>query len=62
MSDHATTADIDAVQPHPLVSQLSALHQFRTQVDVAVVVLVLVLTNLIAHFTTPWASIGTVRE
>jgi uncharacterized protein len=60
MSDHATTADIDAVQPHPLVSQLSALHQFRTQVDVAVVVLVLVLTNLIAHFTTPWANIATV--
>jgi uncharacterized protein len=59
MSDHATTA-IDAAQPHPLVSQLSALHQFRTQVDVAVVVLVLVLTNLIAHFTTPWANIATV--
>jgi hypothetical protein len=59
MSDHATAA-IDAVQPHPLVSQLSALHQFRTQVDVAVVVMVLVLTNLVAHFTTPWANIATV--
>jgi membrane protease YdiL (CAAX protease family) len=52
---HAATADT-----HPLVSQLSALHQFRIQVDVAVVVVVLVLTNLIAHFTTPWASIATV--
>ena len=59
MSDHATAA-VDAVQPHPLVSQLSALHQFRTQVDVAVVVMVLVLTNLVAHFTTPWANIATV--
>jgi membrane protease YdiL (CAAX protease family) len=59
MSDHAMTA-IDPDQPHPLVSQLSALHQFRTQVDVAVVVLVLVLTNLVAHFTTPWANIATV--
>ncbi len=28
--------------------------------DIAVVVAVLVLTNLIAHFTTPWASIATV--
>ncbi len=59
MSDHATAA-VEATQPHPLVSQLSALHQFRIQVDVGVVVLVLVLTNLIAHFTTPWASIATV--
>jgi uncharacterized protein len=59
MSDHPTTA-FAAVDPHPLVSQLSALHQFRIQVDVAVVVVVLVLTNLVAHFTTPWASIATV--
>src|ERR1700737_4562946 len=49
-----------AVEPHPLVSQLSALHQFRVYVDVALVVVVLALTNLIAHFTTPWASIATV--
>ena len=49
-----------AADTHPMVSQLSALHQFRIQVDVAVVVVVLVLTNLIAHFTTPWASIATV--
>jgi uncharacterized protein len=59
--DAATTlAALDAPEPHPLVSQLSALHQFRIQVDVAVVVMVLVLTNLIAHFTTPWASVATV--
>jgi membrane protease YdiL (CAAX protease family) len=45
---------------HPLVCQLSALHHFRTYVDVAVVVVVLALTNLIAHFTTPWAGIATV--
>src|SRR6185503_20608037 len=47
-------------QPHPLVVQLSALHHFRTYVDIAVVVVVLALTNVIAHFTTPWASIATV--
>lgn len=44
----------------PLVSQLAALNHFRAYVDVAVVVVVLALTNLIAHFTTPWAGIGTV--
>jgi len=49
-----------AADTHPLVSQLSALHRFRIYVDIAVVVVVLVLTNLIAHFTTPWASIATV--
>jgi membrane protease YdiL (CAAX protease family) len=49
-----------AADTHPVVSQLSALHRFRIQVDVAVVTVVLVLTNLIAHFTTPWASIATV--
>ncbi len=49
-----------AADTHPLVSQLSALHRFRIQVDIAVVVVVLALTNLIAHFTTPWASIATV--
>jgi membrane protease YdiL (CAAX protease family) len=34
--------------------------RFRIHVDIAVIVLILVLTNLIAHFTTPWASIATV--
>jgi uncharacterized protein len=54
MSDQA------AAEPHPLVAQLSALHHFRAYADIAVVVVVLALTNLIAHFTTPWASIATV--
>jgi uncharacterized protein len=49
-----------APDTHPVVSQLSALHSFRIQLDVAVVVVMLVFTNLIAHFTTPWASVGTV--
>ena len=49
-----------AVDTHPVVSQLSALHRFRIQVDVAVIIVVLVLTNLVAHFTTPWASVATV--
>ncbi|BBZ44091.1 CPBP family intramembrane glutamic endopeptidase [Mycobacterium parmense] len=45
---------------HPLVSQLSALHRFRLRLDVAVVVVVLIVANLVAHFTTPWASVATV--
>src|ERR1700740_1848007 len=49
-----------AADTHPVLSQLSALHRFRIHLDIAVVVVVLVLTNLIAHFTTPWASIATV--
>ena len=56
MSDHAAVAP----HPHPLVAQLSALHHFRTYADIAVVVVVLAMTNLIAHFTTPWASVATV--
>jgi membrane protease YdiL (CAAX protease family) len=43
-----------------VLSQLSALHRFRIYVDVGVVVVVLALTNLIAHFTTSWAGIATV--
>ncbi|ORA09640.1 CPBP family intramembrane glutamic endopeptidase [Mycobacterium arosiense] len=55
MLDATGTAGTD-----PLVSPLSAPHRFRIHLDIAVVVVVLVLTNLIAHFTTPWASIATV--
>jgi membrane protease YdiL (CAAX protease family) len=36
------------------------LHHFRIYADIGIVVAVLTLTNLIAHFTTPWASIATV--
>lgn len=46
--------------PHPVVSQLSALHRLRVHLDLAVVVVALVLTNLVAHFTTPWASVAIV--
>ncbi|OBA87741.1 abortive infection protein [Mycobacteriaceae bacterium 1482268.1] len=46
--------------PHPAVAQLSALHHFHTYVDIGVVVVVLIITNLIAHFTTAWASVATV--
>jgi membrane protease YdiL (CAAX protease family) len=45
---------------HPIVGQLAALRRFHVYVDIAVVVVVLALSNLIAHFTTPWASIATV--
>ena len=34
-----------AADPHPVVSQLSALHRFRIHLDIAVVVVVLVLTE-----------------
>jgi membrane protease YdiL (CAAX protease family) len=43
---------------------VAAPHRFRIwsrlDVDLVVVVAVLVLANLVAHFTTPWASIATV--
>src|SRR6476620_883942 len=55
MSEHAV-----APHPHPVVGQLAALHHFRTYVDIGVAVVGLALTNLIAHSTTPWASIATV--
>ncbi|ORX16308.1 abortive infection protein [Mycobacterium szulgai] len=42
------------------MSPLSVLDRFRLHIDIAVVVVVLVATNLIAHFTTPWASVATV--
>jgi uncharacterized protein len=48
------------VEPHPLVGQLAALHHFRIYVDIAVVVVVLAATNLLAHFTTPWANVAVV--
>lgn len=57
MSDCASPV---AEAPHPAVTQLAALHHLRLCADVAVVVTVLVATNLIAHFTTPWAGIATV--
>ena len=47
-------------QPHPIVAQLAALQRFHVYVDIAVVVVVLALSNLVAHFTTPWASVATV--
>src|SRR3954464_12157157 len=49
-----------APHPHPVVGQLAALHHMRTYVDIGVVVVVLAITNLIAHFTTSLASIATV--
>jgi uncharacterized protein len=49
-----------AADTHPVLSQLSALHRFRLHLDIAVVVVVLALTNLIAHFTSAWAGVATV--
>ena len=56
MSEHSAAV----AHPHPALSQLAALHHFRTYVDVGVVVVVLAITNQIAHFTTPWANIAVV--
>lgn len=55
-------SDVSAVEapPHPLIGQLSALHHYRIYVDIGVVVVVLALTNLVAHFTTPLANFATV--
>jgi uncharacterized protein len=55
-------SDLSAVEPppHPLLGQLSALHHFRIYADIAIVVVVLALTNLLAHFTTPWANVAVV--
>ncbi|BBX96509.1 abortive infection protein [Mycobacterium lacus] len=60
MHGHAPGQAAASVQLDALVSRLAALDRFRIYVDIAVVVMVLVSTNLIAHFTTPWASIATV--
>ena len=56
---HPAVAQLAAAQ-HPAVAQLAALHHLRVYVDIGVVVVVLAISNLIAHFTTPWASVATV--
>lgn len=66
MSEHSAVA----AHPHPALSdvaglpahvtQLAALHHFRIYVDIGIVVVVLAMTNLLAHFTTPWANIAVV--
>ncbi|MBO0676002.1 CPBP family intramembrane metalloprotease [Mycolicibacterium sp. S2-37] len=45
---------------HVPVAESSTLPRLRVYADIAVVVAVLAATNLIAHFTTPWASVATV--
>jgi uncharacterized protein len=55
-------SDVSVLEPppHPLIGQLSALQHFRVYADIAIVVVVLALTNLLAHFTTPWANVAVV--
>ncbi|MDT5082741.1 MAG: protease family protein [Mycobacterium sp.] len=48
---------LPAQAEHPAVGLLSTLHHFRIHADIGVVVVVLALTNLVAHFTTPWANV-----
>ena len=45
---------------HPVRAQLAALHHLRVYVDIGVVVVVLAIANLIAHFTSPIANIAAV--
>ena len=49
-----------ATHSSPALSQLTALHHYRIYVDIGVVVVVLAISNLIAHFTTPLANVATV--
>jgi CAAX protease family protein len=53
-------SDVSAAAPHPIAGQLAALHRLHIYLDIAIVVVVLALTNVIAHFTTPLASVATV--
>jgi len=46
--------------PDAAAADLAVLGHLRAHLDVAVVVGTLVLTNLVAHFTTPWASVAVV--
>lgn len=50
----------NAAAVHPLISQLAALHHFRIYIDIGIVIVILAISNVIAHFTTPWANIATV--
>lgn len=67
MSDHSAVVahplpDVDQAihTAHGTLAHLAALHHLRVYVDIGMVVVVLAITNLIAHFTTPLASIATV--
>ncbi|TGD88212.1 CPBP family intramembrane metalloprotease [Mycolicibacterium sp. CH28] len=51
---------LDSARSPAPVAQLAALHHFRVYVDIGVVVVMLAITNLIAHFTTPWANVAVV--
>ncbi len=53
MSDNSAVA----THPHPAVAQLAALHHLRVHVDIGIVVVALAITNVVAHFSSPWASI-----
>ena len=60
MSDALALEPGGAESAHPLLDQLSALRHFHVYVDIGVVIVVLALTNLLAHFTTPWANVAAV--
>ncbi|MCX6484023.1 MAG: CPBP family intramembrane metalloprotease, partial [Mycobacterium sp.] len=47
-------------QAQPAQTRLPTPHRVRAYVDIAVVVAILAIANVIAHFTTAWANIATV--
>ncbi len=49
-----------AARALPALPPLTAVSRARVYIDVAVVVAVLAGTNLVAHFTTPWANVAIV--
>jgi membrane protease YdiL (CAAX protease family) len=52
-----TMSDSVAIHPHPAVAQLAALHHLRVHVDIGIIVVALAITNVVAHFSSPWANI-----
>ena len=53
MSEYSATAAL----PHPASAQLAALHHLRVHVDIGMVVVLLAITNVLAHFSSPWVGI-----
>jgi membrane protease YdiL (CAAX protease family) len=47
----------EVAHPHPALAQLAALHHLRVYVDIGVVIVVLAITNVIAHFTVAWVGV-----
>jgi len=61
MTQHiAVAAQAYPARAQPVQNRLPAPHRVRAYADVGLVVVVLAIANVIAHFTTAWANIATV--